>query len=89
MTRRRFSLTNIRCVTVGANARRLVLFELLFDRYGLWICRFLTVLMASSTGRNRNVRRQSPQRNRTGDVDVAGGAFHDMLAFAAFVAEPR
>lgn len=87
MTRRSFSLTNIHCVTIRANARLLVLFELVFDRYGLWICRFLTVLMASSTGRNGNVRRQSPQGNRTGDVDVAGCAFHDMLAFPAFVAE--
>ena len=88
MTRRRFSLTNIRCVTIRANARLLVLFELLFDRYGLWIRRFLTVLMAGSTGRNRDIRCQSPQRNRTSDVDVTRGAFHDVLAFAAFVAEP-
>ena len=88
MTRRGFFLTNIGRVAIRASTGPFELFELFFDRYGLWIGSFSAVLMAGSAGRNRHVRRQSAQRTRTGDVDVTGSALLDVLTFAAFVAEP-
>ncbi len=88
MTRRRFLPANIRCVTVGAGAGLLVLLELFFDRYRFWIGRLLAVSVASRARRDRHVRSQSTQRVGPRNVDVAGGAFQRVLAFAAFVTEP-
>ena len=88
VTRRRFLPANVRCVTVATGAGLLVLLELFFDRYRLWISRLSAVFVASRTRRDGHVRSQSPQRVGPRNVDVASSAFQHMLAFAAFVAEP-
>ena len=88
MTRRWFLPANIRCVTVATRRGLLVLLELFFDRYCFWIGRLLSVFVASRARRDGHVRRQTSQRSGPRDVDVTTGAFHYVLALAAFVTEP-
>lgn len=88
MARRRLLLSHVRCVAIDAGARLLVLLKLFFNRRNLRISNFLVVLMTSRTSRDRNIRGQAAQCARASDVDVAGGAFHQVPALAAFMSEP-
>ena len=88
MTRRWFLPANIRCVTVGTRRGLLVLLELFFDCYRLWIRRLPVVFVTGRARRDGHVRRQTSQRSGPRDVDVTTGAFHYVLALAAFVTEP-
>ena len=85
MTRRRLLLSHIRRVAISTLASLLELIEFSFDRHRFGISRFLTIAMTRGTGVDRNVRRQTARRTRTGDVDVTGRALGNVLALAAFV----
>ena len=87
MTRRRLFLPDIWRMTIRALAGLLVLHELFFDRHSLRIGDLLVVLMTARARRDGHVRRQSAQRRGARNVDVAGRAFHDVFALAAFVSE--
>src|SRR2546423_14910126 len=87
MTYRRFLLPNVGRVTVSTFAGLLVLVELFFNRHGLWISRLLVVFVAISARGDWHVGREPTQGCGARDVDVAGRAFHHVLAFAAFVRE--
>ena len=87
MTRRRFFLAHIRCMTIGAFASLFELFELGFDRHRLRISRPLAVAMTSSTGVDWHVGCQTAAGARACDVDVTRRAFGDVLALTTFVSE--
>jgi len=87
MTRRRLLLANVWRVTVSALAGFLILYKFVFDRHGLWISDFLAVLVAVRAGGNWYVGRQSAQRTRARNVDVARCAFIYVCALAALVRE--
>ena len=89
MTRRRFFLAHIRSVAIRTTTRLLKLLELFFDRRDFLIGRLFVVLVTSNTRSDRNIRSQTAQSAGASNVDVAGRAFHDVLAFAALVTEPR
>lgn len=87
MTGRRLLLPHIRCVAVSTVAALLELLQFSFDCHCLRISRFLAITMTACAGVYGNVRSQPAQRARACDVDVTGGAFHHVLAFAAFMGE--
>ena len=89
MTRRRFFLPHVRRVAIRTTARLLELLELFLDRDEFWVGRFFVVLVTSNTRSDRNIRRQGAPSAGASNVDMAGSAFHDVLAFAALVTEHR
>ena len=89
MTRRRLLLPNFGSVTVSALTSFLVFRKFVFDRHGLWISDFLTVLVAVRAGGDWYVGRQSAQGARARNVDMARCAFIYVCALAAFMRELR
>ena len=89
MTRRRLFLPHVRRVAIRTTACLLKLLELFLDRDEFWVGRFFVVLVTSCAGGDRNIRRQSAQSAGASNVDVAGRAFHHVLASAALVTEHR
>ena len=89
MTCWRLFPTYIRRVAISTLAGFLELLKFGFDSYSFRIRRLLAFSMTRRAGIDRNIRRQSAHRCRARDVDVAGRAFHHVLALAAFVIELR
>ena len=89
MTRRRLLRSNLRRVAIDASIRGLILREFFFNRDDLGVSRFLIVFVTSRTRRDGDVGRQTAHARGTRDVDMTRGAFHHVLALAAFVTELR
>ena len=79
MTGRRFLLTDILSVAIGAIARLPELLQFSFDRYGFWIRCALAVAMTGRAGIYRHVGHQATQRAGARNVDVTSRAFIDVL----------
>jgi len=87
MTCGRFPGPDVWRVTVAAGVSLLVLRKLFFNRYGFGVGDLLVVLVTRGAGGDRHIGRESAQRRRTGDVDVATGAFHHVLALTTLMIE--
>jgi hypothetical protein len=72
-------------VAITAITTLLELLKFSFDRYGFWISSFLAIAMTTGASIYGNVGRQAAQGAGARDVDMAGGAFHHVFAFAAFM----
>src|SRR5712672_4011594 len=87
MTWRWFSLSDFLGVAISAGGGFLKLLKLFFNRRDFRIGCFLIVPVTGGARSDRHIGCQSAQGRGPRDVDVAGGALHDVLAFGAFVTE--